>query len=105
MGEDGASNGRSPVGSGEGKPVIDAEKGRTTPTKPKMEAGAEGSSLAPSQFTIPVATTPNHLNHHNTFIYFRLTAINIAVKQIPTRWVRTAHPMGEVRWDQGRGNR
>ena len=56
MGEDGASNRRGPMKTEEGKAAIDAEKEDPAPTIPNLEAGVEGSSLAPSQFTIPVAT-------------------------------------------------
>ena len=60
MGEDGASNGIGLMGTEDGKVVIDVEKGAPAPTKPKLEAGAKGASLAPSQCTVPVAITPNH---------------------------------------------
>ena len=81
MGEAGASNGRGPMGTKEGKAVIDVEKEPPAPTKTKLDAGLEGSSLAPRQFTaVPVATTRNHSNYCNIFMCFRLTTINIAVK-------------------------
>ena len=60
MGEDGTSNGRGLMGADEGKAVIDAEKGGPALMKPNLETGAEGSSLAPSQFTVPASITPNH---------------------------------------------
>ena len=40
--------------------AIAVEEGAAAPPMPKLEAGAEDSSLAPSQFTVPVATAPNH---------------------------------------------
>ena len=48
------------MGLEEGKPAIAVEKGAAAATMLKPEAGAEDSSMAPSQFTIPVATAPNH---------------------------------------------
>ena len=60
MGEDSVSNGSVMMGTKEGKAAIAAEKGGPSPTMPKLKAGAEDSFIAPGQFTVPVATTPNH---------------------------------------------
>ena len=48
------------MGAEEGKAAIAEGKGAPAPTMPKLEVGVEGSSLGPSQFTVPVATAPNH---------------------------------------------
>ena len=48
------------MGMEEGETAILAEKGATAPMIPKPEAGAEDSSIAPSQFNVSLATTPNH---------------------------------------------
>ena len=59
MGKYGASNKCGPIGVEEGKAAITAEKGGPAPMMSKLEAGAEDSSLAPSQFTVQVARSPN----------------------------------------------
>ena len=62
IGKDVASNRRGPIRTEKGREVIEAEKGPPDSKMPKLEARAEGSSLAlmPRQFTVPVATTLNH---------------------------------------------
>ena len=48
------------MGTDEANAAMDAEKEAPTPSMSNLEARAEGSSLAPSQFTVPVATAPHH---------------------------------------------
>ena len=60
MGEDGASDARGRMATEEGEAVITTEKVGPDPMMTKPEAGAEDSFLAPSQFTISVATVHNH---------------------------------------------
>ena len=51
---------RGSMGMDEANTAIDAEKGAPAPSMSNLEAGVEGSSLAPSQFTVPVVTAPCH---------------------------------------------
>ena len=51
---------RGPMGTDEGNVAMDAEKGSPASSMSNLEAGAEGSSLAPSQFTVPVVAAPHH---------------------------------------------
>ena len=48
------------MGTYEVNVAMDAEKGVPAPTMSSLEAGAECDSLAPSQFSVPVATDPHH---------------------------------------------
>ena len=51
---------RGPMGTNEANRVMNVENVASAPTMYNMEAGAEGSSLAPSQFVVQVATAPHH---------------------------------------------
>ena len=51
---------RGPMGTDESNAAIDAGTGPPAPLMSNLEAGVEGSSLAPSQFTLPVVMAPHH---------------------------------------------
>ena len=63
MGEDSAFGGRGPMRTDTANAVMDVDKGPPAPTMSNLEARAESSSLAPSQFTVPVVMGSHHKNH------------------------------------------